>query len=104
MTLRFRCAHFIALIDAEESPVSRALMSGLLCGACRWPSWVFAYVSGTNLKRVLKAQASQRYCLSCLDHSLSHHALQRFLPDSDQSGLRPPPTALRWNVTPQLPL
>ena len=28
-----------------------------------------------------------RYCLGCLDHSLSHHAVQRFLPD--QSELAP---------------
>jgi hypothetical protein len=24
-------------------------MSGLLRGACRWPSWVFAYVEKTGL-------------------------------------------------------
>jgi hypothetical protein len=29
-------------------------MSGLLCGACRWPSWVFAHVSGANLRGVLE--------------------------------------------------
>jgi hypothetical protein len=76
--------HFVPfgpLIDAEESPVSRALMSGLLCGACRWPLWVFACVPGTSLVGVLEAHALQRYCLDCLDHSLSHHAVQRFLPD-----------------------
>jgi hypothetical protein len=77
-------------------------MSGLFRGACRWPSWVFACVSGTNLKSVLGAQTSERYCLDCLDHSLSHHAGRRLLPD--QSGLRPLPTALRSNVTLQLPL
>ncbi len=44
----------------------------------------------------------QRYCLSCLDHSPSHHAGQRFLPN--QPGLRPLPTILREGVTPWLPL
>jgi hypothetical protein len=39
-----------------KDPVSCALMSGLLRGFCRWPSWVFACVSGTNLSGVLKAQ------------------------------------------------
>jgi len=47
----------------------------------RWPSWVCASVSGTNLASVLKAQLSIRFCLSCLDHSFSHHADQRLLPD-----------------------
>jgi hypothetical protein len=56
-------------------------MSGLLRGACRWPSWVCACVSGANLHGVLKAQEHQRHRLNCLDHSLSHHAVQRFLPD-----------------------
>jgi hypothetical protein len=77
-------------------------MSGLSRGMHRWPSWVFAYVSGTILVGVLGAHTNARYCLDCLDHSLSHHAVQRFLPN--QLGLRPPPTALRWKVTPQLPL
>jgi hypothetical protein len=36
-----------------KDPVSCALMSGLLRGVRRWPSWVFAYVSGTNLSGVL---------------------------------------------------
>jgi len=40
-------------------------MSGLLCGDRRWPSWVFAYVSGTNLSGVLGAHNSKRYCLNC---------------------------------------
>jgi hypothetical protein len=31
-------------------------MSGLSHGTCRWPSWVCAYVSGTNLDSVLEAQ------------------------------------------------
>jgi hypothetical protein len=74
-----------------ETPVSRALMSGLCRGACRWPSWVCACVPGTNLKRVLVAQNHSRYCLDCLDHSLSHHAGQRLLPEPP--GLRPPPTS-----------
>ena len=74
-----------------ETPVSRALMSGLCRGACRWPSWVCACVPGTILKRVLVAQNHLRYCLDCLDHSLSHHAGQRLLPEP--SGLRPPPTS-----------
>src|SRR3712207_1972123 len=30
--------------------VSRALMSGLLRGTCRWPSWVCACVSGAKLR------------------------------------------------------
>ncbi len=90
--------HYSAL---EKDPVSCALMSDLLCGGCRWPSWVCAYVSGTNLFGELKAQRHERYRLNCrIDHSLSHHAVQRLLPD--QAGLRPPPAILRGSVT--LPL
>jgi hypothetical protein len=37
----------------DPDPVSCALMSGLLRGVRRLPSWVFAYVSGTNLSGVL---------------------------------------------------
>jgi hypothetical protein len=73
------------------TPVSRALMSGLCRGACRWPSWVCACVPGTILKGVLVAHRVFRYRLDCLDHSLSHHAGQRLLPEP--SGLRPPPTS-----------
>jgi hypothetical protein len=73
-----------------ERPVSRALMSGLCRGACRWPSWVCACVPGTSLKGVLVAHRVFRYRLDCLDHSLSHHAGQRLLPEP--SGSRPPPT------------
>jgi hypothetical protein len=50
-----------------ETPVSRALMSGLCRGACRWPSWVCACVPGTILYGVLVAQGTYRYCLDCLD-------------------------------------
>src|SRR6476646_5888305 len=57
-------------------------------------------VSGTNLSRALKAQGRMRCCLDCLDHSLSHHAVQRFLPG--QPGSRPPSTILRGSITPQL--
>src|SRR6267378_1520825 len=39
----------------QKDPVSCALMSGLLRDACRWPSWVCAYVSGTNLSGGLEA-------------------------------------------------
>jgi hypothetical protein len=39
----------------EKDPVSCALMSGLLRGVRRWPSWVYADVSGTNLSGVLEA-------------------------------------------------
>ena len=43
------------LIDVgERDPVSCALMSGLSRGSRRWPSWVCACVSGTNLSGVLK--------------------------------------------------
>ena len=38
-----------------KDPVSCALMSGLQRGIDRWPSWVCAYVSGTNLSGVLEA-------------------------------------------------
>jgi hypothetical protein len=38
-----------APLEAGKDPVSRALMSGLYRDMCRWPSWVFACVSGTNL-------------------------------------------------------
>src|SRR3954462_5776622 len=41
-------------------PVSPALMSGLLRGTCRWPSWVCACVSGAKLFGVLGAHASAR--------------------------------------------
>ena len=74
-----------------ETPVSRALMSGLCRGACRWPSWVCACVPGTILYGVLVAHKVFRYRLDCFDHSLSHHAGQRLLPEP--SGLRPPPTS-----------
>jgi hypothetical protein len=40
-------------------------MSGLSRGASRWPSWVCACVSGTNLSGVRKAQGCYRYCLNC---------------------------------------
>ena len=73
-------------------------MSDLLRGLRRWPSWGFAYVSGTNLFSVLGAHNANRYCLNCrIDHSLSHHAVERFLPD--QSGLSPPSAVLRRGVT-----
>jgi hypothetical protein len=48
------------------NPVSRALMSGLSCGACRWPSWEYACVPGTKLSGVLDARNFFRYCLDCL--------------------------------------
>ena len=41
-------------------PVSRALMSGLLRGTCRWPSWVCACVSGAKLFGVPEAHDSHR--------------------------------------------
>src|SRR6478672_8060579 len=76
-----------------RDPVSCALMSGLLRGACRWPSWVFAYVSGTNLRGVLGAHLFFRYCLSCvLDHNLSHHAYSA-LPARTVESLRSSPTS-----------
>lgn len=84
-----------------KDPVSRALMSGLSRGADRWPSWVCACVSGTNLAGVLGAHIFFRCRLNCFDHSLSHHAGLR-LP-LDYSGSRPTPTILRRNVTPRLP-
>jgi hypothetical protein len=84
-----------------KDPVRCALMSGLSRGACRWPSWVCACVPGAILGGVLEAQHLARHGLDCLDHSLSHHAVQRFLPD--RAGLRPPPTTVRRNVTPLLP-
>jgi hypothetical protein len=84
-----------------KDPVRCALMSGLPRGACRWPSWVCACVPGAILGGVLEAQHLARHGLDCLDHSLSHHAVQRFLPD--RLGLRPPPTTVRRNVTPLLP-
>ncbi len=68
----------------------------------RWPSWVCACVSGTNLSSALEAQRAVRYCLNCLDHSFSHHAEQRLLPDQPDS--RPLPTIPRQAVTPQRPL
>ena len=83
-------------------PVGSALMSGLSRGSYRWPSSSIAYVSGTNLRGVLGAHLFFRYCLSCvLDHNLSHHAVQRFLPD--QLSLRSSPTIQRENVTPLRP-
>src|SRR5215208_4386476 len=50
----------------REGPVSCALMSGLLRGICRWPSWVCACVLGANLWRVLEAHKLQRLCLKLL--------------------------------------
>ena len=50
----------------QGNPVSRALMSGLSCGACRWPSWECACVPGTKLSSVLDARNFFRYCLDCL--------------------------------------
>ena len=82
-----------------KGPVRCALMSGLSRGRRRWPPWVCAHVPGTNLSSALEAQPRIRYRLDCLDHSLSHHAVQRFLPD--QSDSRPPPS-VRRNVTPLL--
>jgi len=38
----------------KETPVGCALMSGLLRAIGRWPSWVCAYVSGTNQRSVLE--------------------------------------------------
>jgi len=35
-------------------------MSGLLRGIYRWPSWMFACVSGANLFGVLEAHDSER--------------------------------------------
>jgi hypothetical protein len=90
-------AFVLTVLDAWHD-----LMSGLSRDVCRWPSWVCACVSGTNLNSVLEAHAFVRYCLNCLDHSLSHHADQRFLPD--QSDSRPLPTIVRQVVTTQLPL
>jgi len=74
-------------INDGNSTVGCALMSGLSCGGCRWPSWVCAGVSGTNLQRVLEAHRLLRYRLSCLDHSRSHHAGQRWPPV--RAGSRP---------------
>ena len=82
-----------------KGPVRCALMSGLSRGRRRWPPWVCARVPGTNLSSALEAQPRIRYRLDCLDHSLSHHAVQRFLPDQPDS--RPPPS-VRRNVTPLL--
>src|SRR4051794_25822559 len=87
-------------VNGRSGPVRCALMSGLSRGRCRWPSWVCARVPGTNLSGALEAQPRVRYRLDCPDHSLSHHAVQRFLPDRPDS--RPPPP-VRRNVTPRLP-
>ena len=84
-----------------KDPVRCALMSGLSRGACRWPTWVCACVPGAILGGVLEAQHLARHGLDCLDHSLSRHAVQRFLPD--RAGPRPPSTRVRRNVTPLLP-
>jgi len=95
------CAFLYELppINVGGSPVSCALMSGLSRGVCRWPLWVCACVSGTNLRGVLEAQLCVRHCLNCLDYSFSHHAAQHILPD--QPGLRPLPTILHRAITPQ---
>ncbi len=87
-------------VNGRSGPVRCALMSGLSRGRRRWPSWVCARVPGTNLSGALEAQPRVRYRLDCPDHSLSHHAVQRFLPDQPDS--RPPPP-VRRNVTPRLP-
>jgi len=55
------------------------------------------YVSGTNPSSMLKAHGSNLYCLNCrTDRSLSHHAVQRFLPD--QPGVRRAPAILRRGI------
>jgi hypothetical protein len=41
----------------EKDPVSCALMSDLSRGIRRWPSWVCAYVSDTDLFGVLEAHS-----------------------------------------------
>jgi hypothetical protein len=64
-----------------EDPVSRILMSGLLRGICRWPSWMSACVSGANLHGVLEAHDSCRRRLKLPTRSPFHHAVQRLLPD-----------------------
>jgi len=89
--LRIRSAFLTnCCLALGEDLVSRAFFSGLLRGLCRWRSWVCACVSGTNLSSALKAQRRIGYRLNCLDRSLSHHAVQRFLPD--QPGSRALPT------------
>ena len=77
-------------------------MSGLSRGYRRRPSWVCACVSGTKPQGVLEAQSVFRYRLSCLDHSLPHHAGQLSYPD--KAGDCPLPTPARGSIRPQLPL
>jgi hypothetical protein len=80
-----------------EDPVSCALMP--TCDAafaaghhgCALTCQAPIYLSGE-----LEAQTLARYCLDCLDYSLSHHAVQRFLPD--QPDLRPAPAILHRGI------
>jgi hypothetical protein len=46
----------LAWSASARGPVRCALMSGLLRGGCRWPLWVCAYVSGTDLSRALEGR------------------------------------------------
>ena len=82
-------------------PVRCALMSGLLRGGCRWPSWVCACVPGTNLSRALEAQRRVRYCLDCFDRQPFPSRGATLPPD--QPGLRPVSAALPGSVTQRLP-
>ena len=58
-------------------------MSGLFYSACccRWPSWVYACVSGTDLEGVLMARRGHRYCPIRLDDEHPHHAELLLPPD-----------------------
>jgi hypothetical protein len=62
---------------------------------CRWPSWVCAYVSGTNLSGVLEALALIRYCLISTTESFPSRCCGLLL---DQSGLHPSPAIRRGGV------
>src|SRR5664279_1694812 len=79
--------HIDAWGRPPHQPVRRAETN------CRWPSWVYAYVSGTKLRGVLmRAQSSFRYCLKLsLTTVLPITLLQHLPPDSaSQTRLAPP--------------
>jgi hypothetical protein len=88
---RARRASLAALVRIGEVRSAAPLCPACSSRLCRWPSWVCACMPGTILYGVLVARDSCRYRLGCLDHSLSHHAAQRLLPD--QPGSRPTSTS-----------
>ena len=69
-------------------------MSGLERDACRWPSWVCAYVSGTNLYGVLEGTETNPVLPELSLTTAFPITLLSVFPPGQQSGLRLTPTTL----------